>query len=372
MEGSLDVGAGRPPACPRIVVPSASPARERLVNGAPAGILDVMPNRLAVPSRLARRPVRGQRLGARILVLGDLTLDVVLSPARTIESGTDVPGTVRLRQGGSAATAAAWMGRLGAQVQLVCSVGRDGPGRALVEAIHGDGVVVRARRVAGRPTGRIGVVVAADGERSFVADRGAADELGAADLRASWFAALELLHLPLYSLLGEPLGTAGREAIRLARSAGALVSLDLASVGPLLANGRPAALALVRSVAPDVLLTTAGELSALLDSPNRAVLGARALGLAPIVIVKRGGNGATVHLLDAAGASITFDVATKQLAAADTTGAGDAFDAGFLIAYVEGRRSGRSTPAGLRRAVLAGHRAAARQLSGPRAELDLH
>lgn len=331
-----------------------------------------MPNRLAVPSRLARRPARRQRPGARILVLGDLTLDVVLSPARSIQSGTDVPGTVRLRQGGSAATAAAWLGRLGAQVQLVCAVGRDGPGRALVEAIHADGVVVRARRVAGRPTGRIGVVVAADGERSFVADRGAADDLAPADLRASWFAALELIHLPFYSLLGEPLGAAAREAIRLARAAGAVVSLDLASVGPLLAAGRPAALALVQAVAPDVLLTTVGELLALLDPPNRAELGARSLALAPVVIVKRGSNGATVHVRDASGASITFDVATKPLAAADTTGAGDAFDAGFLIAYVEGRRSGRATPAGLRRAVLAGHRAAARQLAGPRPELDLH
>jgi len=306
-----------------------------------------------------------------VIVVGDLTLDVVLSPGRALKTGTDVPGIVRLRQGGSAGTTARWLGRLGARAQLLCSVGRDGPGRALIEAVRSDGVVVRATRVAGRPTGRIGVLVAADGERSFVADRGAADHLSPADLRAAWFKAIELVHLPLYSLVGEPLGSAGREAVRLARDAGAAVSLDLASVGPLLANGRPAALALVRDVAPDVLLATAAELSALLDSPNWAVLGARALAFAPVVIVKRGGNGATVHLLDASGASITFDVATKPLPAADTTGAGDAFDAGFLIGFAESRRSGRSTPALLRRAVLAGHRAAARQLSAPRPELDL-
>ena len=95
------------------------------------------------------------------------------------------------------------------------------------------------RRVAGRPTGRIGVLVEADGERSFVADRGAADRLAPADLRAAWFKAVEVVHLPLYSLVGEPLGSAGREAVRLARDAGAAVSLDLASVGPLL-GARPA------------------------------------------------------------------------------------------------------------------------------------
>jgi sugar/nucleoside kinase (ribokinase family) len=306
-----------------------------------------------------------------VIVIGDLTLDVVLSPDRALIAGSDVPGTVGLRQGGSAATAARWFGRLGANTQLICAVGRDGPGRALVEAVRSDGVVARASRVAGQPTGRIGVLVSTDAERSFVADRGAADHLAPTDLQAAWFNAADLLHLPLYSLIGEPLGSAGREAIRLARDAGAAVSLDLASVGPLLASGRPAALALVRAVAPDVLLATASELGALLDSPNRAVLGARALGIAPIVIVKRGNSGASVHMLDVSGASITFEVATRPLPATDTTGAGDAFDAGFLVGFIEGRRTGRSTPAGLRRAVLAGHRAAARQLLGPRPELDL-
>lgn len=305
------------------------------------------------------------------MVVGDLTLDVVLSPERALMNGTDVPGQVRLRQGGSAATAARWFSRLGAQAQLICAIGRDGPGRALVEAVRSDGVLVRASRVAGQPTGRIGVLVSADGERLFVADRGAADQLAPADVRAAWFKLVDLLHLPLYSLLGEPLGSAGREAIRLAREAGAAVSLDLASSGPLLAHGRPAALALVRAVAPDVLLATAAELGALLDSPNRALLGAMALAIVPVVIVKRGSNGATVHFLEASGASITFDVATRPLAATDTTGAGDAFDAGFLIGFIESRRAGRSTPAGLRRAVLAGHRAAARQLSGSRPELEL-
>ncbi len=60
----------------------------------------------------ARRP-------PRIVVLGDLVLDVVLVPDRALESGTDVPGRVALRQGGSAANAARWMARLGARVTLV-------------------------------------------------------------------------------------------------------------------------------------------------------------------------------------------------------------------------------------------------------------
>ncbi|MGH2512778.1 MAG: carbohydrate kinase family protein [Candidatus Limnocylindrales bacterium] len=330
-----------------------------------------MPDRLCVTRRLSRRPGAGRRTGVRVMVVGDLTLDVVLIPAGPLVEGSDVAGLVRLRQGGSAANTARWLSRLGAHTQLVCAVGRDGPGRALVADVRADGVIVRASRIPGWPTGRIGVIVAVGGERSFVADRGAADRLAPADLRPAWFASIDLLHLPAYSLLGEPLGSAGRAAVGLARSGGALVSLDLASVGPLLAGGRSAARALVQAIAPDVLLATASELAALLGPADRVSLGARALQIAPLVVVKHGARGAAVHLLDQGGASASFEVATRPLAVTDSTGAGDAFDAGFLAGFVEARHAGRVSPADLRRAVLAGHRAAARQLSSGKPELDL-
>src|SRR4029079_5745998 len=98
---------------------------------------------------------------------------------------------------------------------------------------------VRARvsRVAGARTGRIGVLVAPGGERSFVADRGAADQLSPDALHAAWFERVDALPLPVYSLLGEPLGLAGRRAVDLARGVGAAVSVDLASIRPLLAGG---------------------------------------------------------------------------------------------------------------------------------------
>jgi sugar/nucleoside kinase (ribokinase family) len=292
-------------------------------------------------------------------------VDVVLAPARTLAIGTDVPGRVQLRQGGSAATTARWLARLGARSTLVCAVGRDSEGRALVSALEGDGVRVRATRVAGERTGRIGVLVAPGGERSFVADRAAADRLAPSDLAAATFRD-DLLHLPAYSLLGEPLGLAGRRAIELARDAGALVSIDLSSVGPLLAGGRRAALRLVRDAAPDVLFATRVEAEAVTGGRDLAGLA----DLAGVVAIKQGRSGATV--LAGAGADrLTFDVATTAIEAADTTGAGDAFDAGFLVAWLATAADMRNRPAALRRAVLAGHRAAARQLASAPRELSL-
>ena len=299
-------------------------------------------------------------------MLGDLMLDVVLAPARPLESGTDVPGRVGLVQGGSAANTARWIGRLGARSSLIAAVGRDAAGRALVEAIRSDGVTSRISQVAGARTGRIGVFVAPGGERSFVADRGAADHLEPADLRATWFRGAAALHLPVYSLLGVPLGLAGRRAVQLAREANAEVSVDLASIGPLLAGGRRAARDLIAGIAPDLLFATVTEAEALLGSRTLEGL----LDFASTAVVKRGAKGASV--LTRLGPERTrFEVATAPLVAKDTTGAGDAFDAGFLVGWFAARAAGRSPAASLQRAAVAGHRAASRQLSSPRPELRL-
>jgi sugar/nucleoside kinase (ribokinase family) len=227
---------------------------------------------------------------------------------------------------------------------------------------------VRAVRVAGERTGRIGVIVAPGGERSFVADRAAADRLLPEALRHADVEA-DLLHLPAYSLLGEPLGAAGRRSIVLARASHALVSLDLASVGPLLAGGRQAATSLVKDAAPDILFATTAEAEALAGGHDLEVLSE----FARLVVIKRGRGGATVFAPASGSPSrwLAFDVATSSVEAPDTTGAGDAFDAGFLAAFLASPDGERGRPAALRRAVLAGHRTAARQLIAGSPELTL-
>lgn len=293
-------------------------------------------------------------------------VDVVLRPARALETGTDVPGTVAFRQGGSAATTARWLARLGVATRLITSVGRDPAGRALVAALVADDVSVHAAHPVRVRTGRIGVIVEPGGERTFVADRSAADQLEASYLRPGWFGRADALHLPIYSLLPRPLGDAARRGLELAHEAGAIVALDLASIGPLLERGRPAARTLVTGVAPDLLFATAAEVDALLDGAPLDDL----LQLAPVVVVKRGAEGATVLARDS-GDHLRFEVATERLTVVDTTGAGDAFDAGFLAAWLSARAAGRPRTAALQRAATAGHRAARAHLTGPRPDLPL-
>jgi sugar/nucleoside kinase (ribokinase family) len=324
---------------------------------------------LPAPRRLAatRRTRRAPQPGPAIVVVGDLVVDVMLLPCRDLERGTDVPGQVRLRQGGSATTTARWLGRLGARSSLVCAVGRDALGRALVSVVAGDRVEVRAIRVAGAPTGRIGVLVEPGGERSFVQDRGAALRLRPEDLKPDWFAGADAVHLPAYSLLDQPLGQAGMAAIRLGREAGALVTVDLSSTAPLLAKGRRAALGLLEEAHPDLVFATKDE--------SRALVGAKhddegLSEIAPIAVIKRGRKGATVLVRDGKRV-LRFEVATSPIRAGDTTGDGDAFSSGFLHGWLDGRRRGLAPTAALQRGAIAGNRSALRHLSTPPAELPL-
>ena len=307
----------------------------------------------------------GRRTRWRLVFLGDLALDVVLRPDTRLALGTDVPGRVEFRAGGSAANAARWAARLGARASFIGAIGRDPWGRALAKSLKADRVAVRLVRVAGR-TARIGVVVEPGGERSFVADRGAADQLPADALRAAWFAA-NALHLPAYSLLSDALLPSSLRAVELARANGAIVSVDLASRGPLLSHGRREALRRIERVAPDLLFGNDLEVGVLVAARGPQAL----LDVAPVVCVKRGVEGCALWARTGGygGDAITLEVLASRIATPDTTGAGDAFDAGFLIAWLDARSAGVSLPVALRRSALAGNRAAARHLATPRREL---
>ena len=61
----------------------------------------------------------------RLVALGDLLLDVVVTPTRPIEHGTDVPGTLAFRRGGSAANTSAAFVRAGGRASLITCLGDD-------------------------------------------------------------------------------------------------------------------------------------------------------------------------------------------------------------------------------------------------------
>jgi sugar/nucleoside kinase (ribokinase family) len=288
---------------------------------------------------------------SRLLALGDLTLDIVVTPAGPIATGSDTPGAIQFRIGGSAANTARAFAGLGGRAEFIGSVGDDRVGDRLRAGLREAGVVDRLKTVAGQQTARLIVLLSADGQRTFITSRGAADHLAAADISREWFEGADVLHLPAYSLLNRPLCKAAGAAAGYAHEAGALVSVDLASSEPLRAFGAEAAWQAVADVRPDVLFATEDE---------AAVLARSLTDLAALVVIKLGSRGCRILIGD-----VQFNVPGQPASVADSTGAGDAFDAGFLFARIA---QPKTDP---RRWATAGNEAAAQLLRAPRVSLDL-
>lgn len=306
----------------------------------------------------------------RLVALGDLLLDVVVAPERPIERGTDVPGTLAFRRGGSAANTTAAFVRVGGAASLITCLGDDYWASRLLASLRADGVRVHAVRRPGS-SGRLAALVDDRGERSFVTERGAADALEPADLEARWMQGADVLHVPAYSLFAEPIGAAAVRASGSAHEAGSLVSSDLSSEGPLLAYGLRRSRARLAELSPDILFANRDEAAALLHETGRRAW-SRLLDQAALVVVKDGVWGCRV-LWNESGTTRQVDVAATRVGQkVDSTGAGDAFAAGFLYSLlVSGGREAMGRDRALRRAAMAGHRAASAALRRNRPLLKL-
>ena len=246
-----------------------------------------------------------------IVVIGDLMADVVTSHDAPLAVGSDTAARTLLRGGGAGGNVAAWLACAGADVALIGRVGDD----ALADvALRGlDGVDLRLTSVAGERTGVCVVLVGPDRERTMLPDAGANAGLIEDDLASELFAAGGVLYVSGYMVLREGSRGAAQAALRRARESGMRTVVDAASTAPL--RGFPGFAAAVGDV--DLLFANADEAAVL--GPDH---GAREL------VVKYGSAGATWT-----DGSQTVSHAAAVAQAVDTTGAGDAFAAGFLTAW---------------------------------------
>ncbi len=253
-----------------------------------------------------------------ICALGDLLLDVVVRLEGPIASDTDTYGRTRVAPGGQAANVAAWVAALGRESRFVGKRADDAAGRVLADELARRGVAV-AGPVVGAGTGTVVSIADADGRRTMLTDRGVAPDLRADELGASCFRDCAVLQLPAYSLVRSPIREAAVAAAGLAREGGAAVSLDLSATSAIRDLGVEPFRELVRALRPDVVFANADE--------------ARLVGEvdAPTVVVKRGAGGCTVLRRGEPG--VDFPAVPAEVV--DTTGAGDAFAAGFLVGGVD-------------------------------------
>ncbi len=250
-----------------------------------------------------------------ICAVGDALLDIIIELSRLPVADDDVPGRITLTGGGQAANVAVWCVALGLRASVVSRFGSDLTGLFVRSMLSRRGVELLGPVEDGK-TGAIASFVTPDGKRSMASDRGATAGFDVAKLDPCWFVGCTWLHISGYSLLGDDDGgEMALTAASLARDRGAQVSVDLSAATLVESLGAAEAGRRVRAAEPGVVFANEAE--------------ALAIGLleVPTVVVKRG----------AAGCRVTERGESRELPAneadevRDTTGAGDAFAAGWIV-----------------------------------------
>lgn len=258
-----------------------------------------------------------------IAVLGDVLVDVLASIDSPLAYASDTPAAITMHPGGSAAGTAAWLAYLGHSVRLLGSIGDDGLAHIAQEGLGN--VELRLQKHPEARTGCCIVIINDTAERTMIPDAGANElwQFDPADL-----AGVSHLHVSAYSLYRESTRHQSLAAMQHARNLGATTSLDLASVAPMLAARETATRAIALA---DVLFANADEAVTFTECSSTVDALARLAQSVDVAVVKTGPRGCL-----AAAGDTRVDVAALQVDVRDTTGAGDAFSAGFLPAWLAG------------------------------------
>lgn len=239
--------------------------------------------------------------------------------------------------GGGAFITAAHLAGLGRRAALVARLGLDPISQALEPVLAATGVDLAHVERAADAGPQVTVVVVQDGDRAFLSRR--AGEARPATLQAALRAPrARHLHIAEYATLVEI-----PELVGAAKAAGLTVSLDPSWDDTLIAS--PRLLEDCRGV--DVFLPNAVEATTITGCATLDEAATRLAAHFPVVVVKNGGEGAT-----AIAGPERLTLPAPAVPVVDTTGAGDAFDAGFLDRWLAGAPLGDCLAAGIARGSL--------------------
>ena len=284
-----------------------------------------------------------------LCTIGDLVEDVVVWLNTELNIGSDTESVIRRTRGGSAANVSMFAALTGTPSRFIGQVGNDRLGSQLCEVLRDSDVDVQV--IADGRTGSIVVLVQPNGQRSFLTDRGVASHLAHFD--ATLMNDVSILHVPTYSLTDEPLASTCVQYINTARATGSIVSIDASSSSVLTQYGTDRYRALIQLLQPDVFMCNEDEAKVLGLGAQQPMVGAALTiikqGPLPVIAVQHDGT--------------TTEVAVTPVAnIVDTTGAGDAFAAGFLPHYAQTKNVGN--------AITQGNSLASRVLQSPGATLN--
>ncbi|NUR88707.1 MAG: sugar kinase [Nonomuraea sp.] len=278
----------------------------------------------------------------RVVVVGDLMTDAVARARYALARASDTPAIVTMHGGGSGANIASWLAVEGAEVAFIGRRGADITGRNRDMELMGYGVDARLVMDPERPTGTCVVLVTHKGERTMLSDPGANAALSPEDLPRDLFNGNGHLHLSGYTLINEGSRDAGLAALDMAQRSGMSISVDCSSSAPLERTGAEPFLEWTNGA--KLLFANADQAKVLTgrDEPEAA---AKVLtAWFPQVVIKMNSDGAIWYTN---GRSEPVHVAAEPVdRIIDGTGAGDAFCAGYLPSWLEGKPPAESLAAG--------------------------
>ncbi len=265
-----------------------------------------------------------------IICYGDLVTDLVMAVERLPIEADRVQAirAIQVEPGGAGnflITAA----RLGARAVALGTIGADLYGDQTIAALAAEGVDVSlVQRGAGTVNVLVLVLVDDAGQHVFLVRDGAGPPLVLDAATRARICHADAFFLPGYALHEHRVKDSAVEAAALAAQAGVPVISDL---GPIVSE--PAARAAAEAITQlsAVSLLTADEAARFTHAPDEATAARALLDMgARWVVIKRGAQGCAVYAPPAQRHEIRgIPVPTR-----DTTAAGDAFAAGFVVAWL--------------------------------------
>ena len=255
-----------------------------------------------------------------------------LIDADTAERLYAVMGAGIESSGGSAGNTIAGVAALGGRCAYIGKVADDQLGQVFIHDIRAAGVSYDTTPLTGGlPTARSLIFVTPDAQRTMQTFLGACTQLGPADVNMDFITSSKVVYLEGYLWDLPAAKAAMRDAALKAQQSGVKVSLTLSDAF-CVARFREEFLELAEKYV-DILFANESEILSLyqvsdFDAALQKVR--KHCEIAALTRSEKGSvvvNGDEVHIVDA----------VKGVHVVDTTGAGDAYAAGFLYAYTQGR-----------------------------------
>jgi len=265
-----------------------------------------------------------------VVAVGDANVDLV-APTKSFPSrGEEVlVEKVEMCPGGSAANLSVAVARLGVSAGFIGRVGNDFFEQFLIKQLEKENVDISQLQVDDKVgTALLFVIVTENGERTMYTFRGANVLLSLEQVDMDYVRNADILHVSGYTLISDPQRKTALQILDAAKKACVFISFDVGVLAPIKATSH------VHSVLPSIDLLFLNELEAVslmgIKRPESAAESILSLG-PEFVALKLGERGCLVLTKHKRFHSPAF-----QVDVVDTTGAGDAFDAGFLLGIREG------------------------------------